>query len=71
MKLSVSENQMEQVEKHLLDVLKAIDKANVIIWEGNEFLNDAQALTKIKSDVKRILNANWDSSARRKLGVSV
>ncbi|OAQ43531.1 hypothetical protein A5893_17090 [Pedobacter psychrophilus] len=69
-KLSISENQMEQVEENLLSVLKSIDKANAVIWDANEFLNDAQHLSKLKGEVKKILNAHYDLSARRKLGVS-
>ena len=68
-KLSITEKQLEEVEENLLTALKSIDKANAIIWEANEFLNDAQQLSKLKGQIKTILNRHYDACARRKLSV--
>ena len=66
-KLSITEKQLEEVEENLLTALKSIDKANAIIWEANEFLNDAQQLSKLKGQIKTILNRHYDACAVEKM----
>jgi len=66
-KLSITEEQLKQIEKYLLAALKNIDQANAILWDANEFLNDADKLLKLKGQIKTILNSNYDACARNKL----
>lgn len=69
-KLSITEEQLEQVEENLLTALKSIDKATAIIWDANEFVNDAEQLSRLKGQIKTILNSHYDACARRRLSVA-
>ena len=66
-KLSITKKELEEVEKHLLCALKSIDEATNIIWNANEFLNDAEQLSKLKGQIKTVLNSHYDACARKRL----
>lgn len=62
----MSNEKKEQIEKHLLDAMKSLDAANAIIWDENEKVNNAQALSQLKGKIKTILNKDYDWCARNR-----
>ena len=69
--LDITDKQLEQIETELLQIMNSCDKASQILWDANEFLDDAQKITLIKKDIKIILNKRYDNLARRKLKTKV
>lgn len=67
--LNITDKQLEQIEKELLQIMKSCDQVSEILWNANEFINDAHKMTLFKKDIKIMLNKSYDTLARKKLNL--
>lgn len=59
--------QRETIEKHLLTALKEIDSAKAIIYKTDECIKEGETLNNARTDIKRVLNKEFDTLARNKI----